>query len=145
MNALKLLEKDHENVFKLFGRFRATHDVQKRLKLFKEIRVELEVHTHIEQTVFYPAIFENDELKYIIFEEVEEDRKLQIVLDSISSIQHINVEFEKKINQMMNGVEHHILNENKIFLQINEVLNQHELEEIGAELEAEKLDYINYQ
>jgi hemerythrin superfamily protein len=55
MDPFELLKKDHETVSKLFDRIEAASGKAK-LNLFRQIESELEVHTHIEETIFYPAI-----------------------------------------------------------------------------------------
>jgi Hemerythrin HHE cation binding domain len=55
MDALDLLKKDHDRIRKLCTDAN-THDDMKRL--FDAIRAELEAHSHLEETDFYPQ-FEN--------------------------------------------------------------------------------------
>ena len=67
MNALELLKADHEKVKQLFKKAEDANPERQR-QLFEEIKQELETHTHIEETVFYPAVKEADELKDMVLE-----------------------------------------------------------------------------
>jgi len=58
MNALDLLKEDHDRVDKLFQKVEATEEGE-HMDLFEQINSELEVHTHIEETIFYPAMKED--------------------------------------------------------------------------------------
>lgn len=62
MNAVELLKSDHDKVEELFKQVEATEDENKKHGLFTQIKAELETHTHIEETIFYPAIMVNKEI-----------------------------------------------------------------------------------
>lgn len=68
MNALELLKEDHKKVAAPFDRVEETESEQKHRKLFEHIKTELEVHTHIEETIFYPRIRQYEELKEMVLE-----------------------------------------------------------------------------
>ena len=53
MNAIDLLKDDHNKVSLLFQKVKATEEGEHKA-LFEQINEELEVHTHIEETIFYP-------------------------------------------------------------------------------------------
>ena len=54
MDALQILEQDHRKVKILFREIKDANDPSKKKELFDKIDGELETHTHIEETVFYP-------------------------------------------------------------------------------------------
>jgi hypothetical protein len=55
MNALEILKQDHQKVKQLFQEATHASDQRKRKEIFDKIDTELEIHAHIEETVFYPA------------------------------------------------------------------------------------------
>ncbi len=79
MNAIELLKADHDKVRGLFEQLtNTTSRAEKtRMQLLEKIRLELDVHTQIEEEIFYPAFreaAENSEDKEMIFEALEEHR-----------------------------------------------------------------------
>ena len=56
MDALELLKTDHKTVKELFKKAEGSENKKQQLQLFEKIKTELETHTHIEETVFYPAV-----------------------------------------------------------------------------------------
>ena len=56
MDALQILEQDHRKVKILFREVKDANDPGKKKELFDKIDGELETHTHIEETVFYPQL-----------------------------------------------------------------------------------------
>src|ERR1700750_1786608 len=80
MNALDLLKEDHDKVAELFDQVKETEDQQEHLKLFAKIKTELEIHTHIEETIFYPRIQQDEELKDMVLEALEEHKQAKTLV-----------------------------------------------------------------
>jgi hypothetical protein len=76
MNALDLLTGDHQKVRQLFQQVQQIRDNDQKKKLFDQIDTELAVHAEIEETIFYPALEEHDELKDMVREAREEHEQV---------------------------------------------------------------------
>ena len=96
MNALELLKTDHKNVKALFKKAEATENPKQQKQLFEQIKMELETHTHIEETVFYPAIAKNEELKDMVLESLEEHKQVKTLLREMESLTSDSEKFEPK-------------------------------------------------
>jgi hemerythrin superfamily protein len=75
MDALELLKQDHQKVKQLFQQGEQTEDRKQQKKIFREIKSELETHARIEETIFYPAMQEHEELKDMVLESLEEHKQ----------------------------------------------------------------------
>ena len=60
MDPFELLKADHRKVEQLFTELESAEGKEK-LTVFKQIKTELELHTHIEEKIFYPALEEPEE------------------------------------------------------------------------------------
>ncbi len=60
MNAIELLKDDHNKVRRLFQKVKASGSDSEKKDLFKQIKEELDVHTHIEEKIFYPTVRKNN-------------------------------------------------------------------------------------
>ena len=141
MNVLELLINDHEKVSELFEQVKATEDRAKHQQLFEQIKQELEVHAHIEEAVFYPALQGkgNQELTDIVLEGIEEHHQAKMFLREISNLSDDSEKFDAKLKVLMEDVEHHVdEEENEMFPLVEEVFEESELDALGRELEAEK-------
>jgi hemerythrin superfamily protein len=139
MNALEILKQDHQKVKGLFQEARQAHDQTRRKDLFDRIDTELEIHAHIEETVFYPAIEEHEELKEMVAEALEEHQEAKTLLDELEELGADNHDFGSKLQQLMEAVEHHVEEEEgEMFPKIREVFDEDELEQLGQELESAK-------
>jgi hemerythrin superfamily protein len=139
MNALDILKQDHQKVKGLFQEIRKDFDRGRQKELFDKIDTELEIHTHIEETVFYPAVDEHEEFKDMIAEALEEHQEAKSLLDELEELGADDHDFGSKLQQLMEAVEHHVEEEEgEMFPKIQEVFDEHELEELGRDLEMAK-------
>jgi hemerythrin superfamily protein len=139
MNALKVLEQDHQKVKGLFQELGRASDHNKRKELFDKIDTALEIHAHIEETVFYPAIEQHEELSEMVAEALEEHQEAKALLEELEEMGPEQHEFDSTLQELMEGVEHHVQEEeSEMFPQVREVFDEDELEQLGQELESAK-------
>lgn len=147
MNAIELLKADHEVVDALFQKVKATEE-EDHPALFEQIMAELEVHAHIEEAIFYPKLIaEGDtELADIVKEGIEEHHQVKIFLREISALAEESEKFEPKLTVLMENVEHHVMEEEgEMFQMVEEQFDPEVLEELGAQMEAEKKNFNKSQ
>jgi hemerythrin superfamily protein len=138
MNALELLKQDHAKVKKLFEQAEDA-DQKEKQAVFTQIKTELEIHTHIEESVFYPAMQRYKELKDMVAESLEEHDKVKTLLKEMDSM-FGSEDFEDKLEELIDNVEHHAEDEeeSKMFPKVRELVSAAELEKLGAQLQAAK-------
>ena len=139
MNALEMLKQDHQKVKGLFQEIKHATDQSKRKELFDKIDAELEVHTHIEETVFYPAVDEHEELRDMVAEALEEHQEAKTMLEELEDLGAESHDFGSKLQELIEAVEHHVQEEEgEMFPKVREVFEEDELEQLGQELESAK-------
>lgn len=140
MDALELLKTDHKKVKTLFEKAEGSKDAKQQKQIFEQIKTELETHAHIEETVFYPAIAKNEELKDMVLESLEEHKQVKTLLREMENLAADSEKFEPKLKVLMENIEHHAVEEEeeKMFPKIRKLMNSAALEQLGQELEAAK-------
>ena len=140
MDALELLKTDHKNVNELFKKAEKTENKKQQKQLFDQIKIELETHAHIEETVFYPAVAKNEELKDMVLESLEEHKQVKTLLREMDNLTADSEKFEPKLKVLIENIEHHAVEEEeeKMFPKIRKFMNAESLQELGKELEAAK-------
>ena len=140
MDALELLKKDHRAVKGLFKQAETNKDEKQQNRLFEQIKTELETHTRIEETVFYPAMAKRDELKDMVLESLEEHKQVKTLLREMDSLVSNSEKFEPKLKVLMENVEHHAEEEEEgnMFPKVLKLFDKSELEKLGEQLEAAK-------
>jgi iron-sulfur cluster repair protein YtfE (RIC family) len=138
MDALELLRQDHQKVKKLFEQ--AEQDEKQQRTLFNQIKNELETHTFIEETVFYPAMQQHEELKDMVLESIEEHRQVKTLLKEMENLVSDSEKFEPKLKVLMENVEHHAEEEEeqKMFPKVRKILDAGALDKLGEQLQAAK-------
>jgi hemerythrin-like domain-containing protein len=113
-------------------------------KLFEKIKDELDVHTHIEETIFYPFLIKegDEELKDITLEGIEEHRQAKMFLREIASLADESEKFEPKLKVLMEDIGHHVQEEEgEMFPMVEKQFEAEKLEELGSQLEKEKSSF----
>ena len=124
MNALELLAEDHRRVKELFEQCQGTEDKKQLKQLFKEIKSELDLHTRLEETIFYPAMEEHEELRGMVLESLEEHKQVKTILREMSKLAPSSERFRPKFKVLMDDVVHHAEEEEegKMFPKIRELI-----------------------
>jgi iron-sulfur cluster repair protein YtfE (RIC family) len=139
MDPFELLKKDHEKVSKLFDRIEAASGKAK-IGVFKQIKSELDLHTHIEETIFYPAIEKANETRALTLEAYEEHKVVKELLAELDSANGVSDEWKAKLKVLRENVEHHVdEEENELFDKANDVLTGEEAERLGDRMRDEKV------
>jgi iron-sulfur cluster repair protein YtfE (RIC family) len=141
MDALSLLKEDHEKVAGLFEQLEPTTEraVKTREELFTKLKQELDVHAHIEETIFYPVLKQEAETRDITLEGLEEHHVIKLLLKELAGMQVDSEQWTAKLKVLQETVEHHVEEEeSEMFKGAREVLSREQLEQLGARMAAEK-------
>jgi hemerythrin-like domain-containing protein len=144
MKATDLLKEDHDRVEGLFQRFKENEDGEHN-QLAKQIKGELDTHTHIEEAIFYPAAMKRGDkaLKTIIREGLEEHAQVKRLLEQLSKMTSRNKTFNPKLKVVVENVEHHVEEEEgEMFPMVEDQFTDAQLEKLGARMEAEKKRFM---
>lgn len=138
MDAFNLLKEDHRNVEDLFNQLEAASGKAK-LRVFEQIKTELELHTHIEEKIFYPALEKPKETHDLTLEAYEEHDVVKKLLKELSRAKSVDEEWEAQTKVLQENVEHHVEEEeNELFQKADAALSEEEIETLGEQMEAEK-------
>jgi len=122
----------------LFDRLESSSG-KRKLDVFKQIKSELEVHTHIEEKIFYPALEKPEETHDLTLEAYEEHNVVKTLLAELSAAKSADDEWQAKAKVLRENVEHHVEEEeNELFDKAGDAFSDEELETLGTKMEAEK-------
>jgi len=115
MDPFKMLKEDHKKVKDLFRQFESTGEraYQKKQELAEKIFRELEVHTSLEEEIFYPAVRESSdkEGKELIAEAYEEHRIVKQLIEELQDLDAKDETYNAKFKVLIENVEHHVQEE----------------------------------
>jgi len=138
MDAFNLLKADHRKVEELFSELESASG-QAKLRVFEQIKTELELHTHIEEKIFYPALEKPKPTHDLTLEAYEEHDVVKKLLREMSRAKSATEEWEAQAKVLQENVEHHVEEEeNELFEKAQEALSEEQIEALGEEMETEK-------
>jgi hemerythrin-like domain-containing protein len=137
MDPFELLKHDHETVSKLFKRIEAASGRVKLIR-FRKLKTELQLHTHIEEKIFYPALKNPEESRDITLEAYEEHKVVKDLLSQLDGAK-LSDQWDAKFTVLKENVEHHVdEEEGELFSKARKVLSSEKLETLGDEMAEEK-------
>ena len=117
MDSIDLLVADHNRVRGLFKRFKAAHekdDTAMMTELAGTIFNELNVHTTIEEEIFYPwARGVSTDVGELVDEGMQEHHVAKTLMSECGVIEAGNDEWTAKVTVLIEAVEHHAEEEEK--------------------------------
>lgn len=145
MDILTLIKRDHDEVKALFKEFEETSDRAKstRAKLANKIIDMLDVHTRVEEHVFYDPLRERtkggSEDRTKILEAFEEHGLARDMIGKIEETDAKDETYVAKMDVLREAVEHHIKEEeSQVFKVARALLEKEELNEMGTRFAEEK-------
>ena len=141
MNVFELLKSDHEKVSGIFERLEATEDddLAMRQNWFARLKNELEIHTHLEETIFYPALKQASETRELVLEAIDEHQEVKLLLIELDGMAVDNEEWGDRVADLKEAVEHHVEEEEgELFDKAQDILTQAEIDELGQQMAVEK-------
>ncbi len=143
MDAITLLTADHNRVRGLFARWQEAHegeDQELMQTLAQEIFTELQVHTTIEEEIFYPRVKDaNDEVSELVDEGYEEHHVAKTLMEEMQTLEPGSDQWVAKMTVLIEAVEHHAEEEeSEMFPQLRSACGPDVLEPMVGELEERK-------
>ncbi len=138
MDAFNLLKADHRKVEELFSQLESASG-QAKMRVFEQIKTELELHTHIEEKIFYPALEKPKQTHDLTLEAYEEHDVVKKLLQQMSKAKSATEEWEAQAKVLQENVEHHVEEEEtELFEKAEAALSEEQIEALGEQMEAEK-------
>lgn len=143
-DALELLVNDHETLRALLGELSRTSegDAVKRNQLLARIERELQIHTELEEQIFYPALRAagGPEQSRMFYEAIEEHRAVDLlVLPDLKNTDVASERFSGRAKVLKNLVERHAdEEESAMFASARRLLSAEQLAALGRRLARRK-------
>lgn len=143
MDALDLLIADHNRVRGLFARFKKakeSDDASTMHSIAPIVFEELEVHTTIEEQVFYPWAHDlSDEVGDLVDEGVQEHHVVKMLMEELQALESGADEWVAKMTVLIENVEHHAEEEeSEMFPKTRSNTSANDRATLAEQLEAKK-------
>ena len=139
---MEILKSDHQKVKALFRQYEAAGDraYQKKQGIAENVFTELEIHTTLEEELFYPAMKRKTDQdgKDLVAEAIEEHHVVTTLMEELKGLDPKDERYDAKFTVLMENVEHHIKEEEEeMFPEAEEVLGER-LDRLGTQMQERK-------
>jgi hemerythrin superfamily protein len=146
MDALELLNSDHNRVKNLFEQFKSTNGLQAQKHIFMNIHQELEIHTYLEETIFYPAFRNFPDFQDLLDDAYAEHKEVKEMLNALGTdiegrAEITTEDFTRRVSKIIDSVLEHVeMEEEELFPMIRKQMKGPEREQMGRHLQAAKAE-----
>ena len=107
-SAAQLIRRDHKKVESLFEKFDKAKKIEAKKKVCEQVIQELEVHATIEEEIFYPAVRKHLGEEDLLEEAKKEHQEAKEIMAELKQDDLEDEEFESKFGELVEGVQHHV-------------------------------------
>jgi CobQ-like glutamine amidotransferase family enzyme len=137
MSAIDLLEEDHRQVEEFFDKYEELEDANDKEQLAVKICSALQVHTQLEEEIFYPAAREAIENPELIDEAIVEHASAKQLIGEIEKMKPGEELYDAKLKVLQEQVLHHVEEEEgELFPQVE--ASELDLEALGKKMAERK-------
>jgi len=137
MDAIQMIRDDHRRVQTLFRDFEEASDAQTKKAIFDNIYIELDVHTTLEEEIFYPSVQRQGERETVRHAE-EEHGLVKELLNEMVKLDAKDSSFESKFHVLKDNVQDHVAEEEAEMLPKAAEAGMSRLIQLGERMERRK-------
>jgi iron-sulfur cluster repair protein YtfE (RIC family) len=138
MDVYQTLLQDHRTIQQIFGEIERTDvsEVERRERLFRNLREELEAHVILEENIFYPEIDKFPIAGELVDVAFDEHAEFDAILHEISELPVAKSEWLERFAELKDMVQQHLFNEeNRLFPAARKELDDSRAEQLGRQIE----------
>jgi hemerythrin-like domain-containing protein len=144
MDALQMLREDHRKVKELFRQFEEAEGKNEKRAIAETVFVELDIHSVLEEEVFYPAVRRQGNGTGELVERAEQEHHLvDSLLADLMEMEPGNMEFDAKFHTLIESVKSHIDEEEAEMLPVAAEVGLSRLERLGDRMEQRRAELLS--
>ena len=136
-----MIRMDHTHVLTTFHQYRADTPARVKKGLADTVCVALEIHTQLEEEIFYPAlraIADNDFMR----KNVPEHDQMRRLIKQLRNLEPGHATYDETFFELMNTVMHHVADEETLLLPTAERVLADQLGELGVRMTKRRLQLV---
>src|SRR5262245_19855693 len=144
MDIYSLIKKDHQEVASLFKQLRdAKGSRETCAQLFTQLREELELHVHVEEQVFYPALQEADVTQETVEEALDDHQLVAVLLEELAKTSKGSKAWDEQLQVLEENMQEHVkAEESNIFDTARQLLSPEDEAELAERWQTAKQEQM---
>ena len=107
-SATQLIRRDPKKVEGLFEKFDQQKKPEGKKKICEQVIEELEIHTKLEEEIFYPAVRKHLGEEDLLGEAKQEHQEAKDIIAELKTLDAEDGEMESKFAELVESVKHHV-------------------------------------
>ena len=107
-NAIQMIRQDHRKVEGLFKKFDQAKTNGSRKRICDQVIEELEVHTKLEEEIFYPAVRKELGEEDLVEEAEKEHLQAKDIIQELKTMDGQDEQLEEKFSELVECIKHHV-------------------------------------
>lgn len=134
MDAIDFLKKQHDQIDSLFSDLEEAGNEEEMTSLFAELADNFMIHSHLEEEIFYPTVFE-DKTEEELREAVEEHLLAKRIIADMLEMSPSDEQWEAKCSVLKEVIEHHVEEEeDELFPLVRRLFTKKRMSDLGSRL-----------
>lgn len=133
-----MIRMDHTHVLTTFHQYGPAASARVKKGLADQVCVSLEIHAQLEEEIFYPAMRAVADTE-AVRKSVPEHDEMRRLIAQLRKLTPADAGFDETFYQLMNGVMHHVADEETLLLPAAEKVLADQLGELGARMTQRRL------
>jgi hemerythrin-like domain-containing protein len=145
ITATQLLRDDHKVAKGLMIQTETTETraPEMRSGVIRELFMLLEIHTLLEEELFYPELEKYSETAALIVLSFEDHEQVKKLIQDLRNMDPVTSEFEDQLQELISSASFHIETEEQSLFPLAEKLLGPKLEELGSQMHTRKEELMN--
>jgi len=145
VNAIELIKADHRKVEQLHQQYQGGNGQETKHSIIQTICYELSLHATLEEEIFYPAVERTlgKDGASLVTEARKEHSEMKQAISQLQAGEFAGPECEQVFRKMMQGVQHHVQEEEQELLPKAQQQLGAEIERLGTQMQQRKQELQN--
>ena len=137
-----LIRLDHTHVLAAFRRYRVGSTDSRKRALVAHISLGLSVHAQLEEEIFYPALFAEDDPTGQLNKSVSEHDQMRALMQRLREMTPREAQYDETFFKLIRTVLHHVADEETTLLPLAETRLKDQLRELGWRMTRRRFELL---
>lgn len=138
----RMIRLDHAHVLAAFRRYRSRMSEVRKRALVENVCLALDVHTQLEEEIFYPAMRQIADAGEILDKSAPEHEEARTLMRSLRGMGPLDPTYDETFRKLIRAVLHHVADEETVLLPLAEELMPDELGHLGRLMMQRRIELL---
>jgi hemerythrin superfamily protein len=138
----RMIRLDHAHVLAAFRRYRSQLTETRKKALVENVCLALEVHTQLEEEIFYPAMRRIAAATDMLDKSLPEHEEARGLIRSLRGMEPFDAGYDETFRKLIRAVLHHVADEETVLLPLAEEFMPDELGHLGRLMTLRRMELL---